>query len=139
MTISSRTPEGSPWRCPMCGSYVRMEPSWPSGDATCSHCGTLLWPQMRPSRLRVHAYRWLLKVLAFGLLACLCLVMLSPIVVLLGLMVLPAKKVLGLGIPEISLLLMLGVLLFGRKLPDIARYLGHLSVRLQRSGGSRYQ
>lgn len=41
--ISSRTPEGSPNRCPLCGAAVRIEPSRPFGDAPCPACGTLLW------------------------------------------------------------------------------------------------
>lgn len=43
MNISSRTPEGEPNRCPICGHDVRMTPSEPSGDAPCPHCGSLLW------------------------------------------------------------------------------------------------
>jgi hypothetical protein len=43
MTISSRTPEGLPNRCPVCGGDVRLEPSHPAGDAPCPHCGHLLW------------------------------------------------------------------------------------------------
>src|SRR5437899_2111117 len=43
MTISSRTPEGSPNRCPVCGGEVRVEPSNPPGDAPCPQCGHLLW------------------------------------------------------------------------------------------------
>src|SRR5262245_23811230 len=43
MTISSRTPEGSPNRCTACGADVRVEPSNPPGDAPCPRCGHLLW------------------------------------------------------------------------------------------------
>jgi anti-sigma B factor antagonist len=43
MVISSRTPEGRPNACPVCGSLVRIEPSDPSGDAPCPCCGHLLW------------------------------------------------------------------------------------------------
>jgi hypothetical protein len=43
MVISSRTPEGAPGRCPVCGSDVRIEPSLFWGDAPCPKCGTLLW------------------------------------------------------------------------------------------------
>ncbi len=43
MTISSRTPEGSPNRCPVCGADVVIEPSQPFGDAPCPACGHLLW------------------------------------------------------------------------------------------------
>jgi DNA-directed RNA polymerase subunit RPC12/RpoP len=40
--ISSRTPEGQPNGCPVCGKVVVMEPSQPFGDAPCPHCGCLL-------------------------------------------------------------------------------------------------
>lgn len=43
MTISSRTPEGAPNRCPVCGASIRIEPSFPPGDAPCPNCGSLLW------------------------------------------------------------------------------------------------
>jgi acyl carrier protein len=43
MTISSRTPEGLPLRCPVCGRDSAVEPSFPDGDSTCPTCGHLLW------------------------------------------------------------------------------------------------
>jgi len=43
MNISSRTPEGLPERCPVCGKSIRVEPSLPPGDAPCPNCGSLLW------------------------------------------------------------------------------------------------
>ena len=43
VVISSRTPEGQPIRCPLCGKQVVIEPSALFGDATCPHCGQLLW------------------------------------------------------------------------------------------------
>jgi len=43
MNISSRTPEGRPNYCPVCGSDVQIEPSDPAGDAPCPRCGHLLW------------------------------------------------------------------------------------------------
>ncbi len=43
MTISSRTPEGLPHRCPVCGKYASVEPSLQAGDAVCPSCGHLLW------------------------------------------------------------------------------------------------
>jgi hypothetical protein len=43
MNIASRTPEGEPNRCPICGRAVRLEHSRIFGDACCPHCGTLLW------------------------------------------------------------------------------------------------
>lgn len=42
-TISSRTPEGRPNRCPVCGCELCIEPSQPAGDAPCPQCGVLLW------------------------------------------------------------------------------------------------
>lgn len=43
MTISSRTSEGTPNHCPVCGHAFRIEPSQPFGDAPCPACGSLLW------------------------------------------------------------------------------------------------
>lgn len=43
MGPSSRTPEGVPNRCPVCGAEVCIEPSVPPGDAPCPCCGHLLW------------------------------------------------------------------------------------------------
>src|SRR5215468_3000048 len=43
MTISSRTPEGHPNRCPVCRRRLRLSPSGPIADAPCPHCGSLVW------------------------------------------------------------------------------------------------
>ena len=43
MKPSSRTPEGEPNRCPVCGHRVIIEPSEGTFDATCPYCGCLLW------------------------------------------------------------------------------------------------
>ncbi len=43
MLPASRTPEGWQNECPVCGQAVIIEPSQPSGDAPCPHCGVLLW------------------------------------------------------------------------------------------------
>lgn len=43
MNPPTRTPEGQPHRCPVCGKQVVIEPSQPAGDAPCPHCGSLLW------------------------------------------------------------------------------------------------
>jgi anti-anti-sigma factor len=43
MSISSRTPEGEPCRCPLCGAENDVEPSSPPGDASCPQCGRLIW------------------------------------------------------------------------------------------------
>ena len=42
-TVSSRTPEGEPNLCPVCGGLISVEPSTPSGDSPCPCCGVLLW------------------------------------------------------------------------------------------------
>jgi DNA-directed RNA polymerase subunit RPC12/RpoP len=49
MTISSRTPEGDPNQCPICGHHVRLEPSIDTRDAPCPSCGHLLWFAGNPS------------------------------------------------------------------------------------------
>jgi hypothetical protein len=43
MQPASRTPEGEPNQCPICGKEVQLEPSRPPGDAPCPNCGHLLW------------------------------------------------------------------------------------------------
>jgi anti-sigma B factor antagonist len=43
MVISSRTPEGRPSHCQVCGSELKIEPSDPPGDAPCPRCGHLVW------------------------------------------------------------------------------------------------
>ena len=43
MVISSRTPEGDPNHCPICGLDFRLEPSLPARDGPCPGCGHLLW------------------------------------------------------------------------------------------------
>src|SRR6185436_7711249 len=41
--VSSRTPEGIPSRCAVCGAETNIEFSSPTGDAPCPQCGHLLW------------------------------------------------------------------------------------------------
>jgi hypothetical protein len=48
-TIPSRTPEGDPNDCPICGHDVRIEPSLGTRDAPCPSCGHLLWFAEHPS------------------------------------------------------------------------------------------
>ena len=43
LTISSRTPEGVPNECPLCGANTRIEFSDPPSDAPCPVCGCLVW------------------------------------------------------------------------------------------------
>jgi hypothetical protein len=42
MKPSSRTPEGEPNRCPICGNQLCLKPSGPPRDAPCPFCGSLL-------------------------------------------------------------------------------------------------
>ena len=51
MGPSTRTPEGEPSQCPVCGQRVWVDPSRPPGDAPCPKCGTLLWFGEEPDRL----------------------------------------------------------------------------------------
>jgi hypothetical protein len=43
VVVSSRTPEGDPNRCAVCGHSCKVEPSSLSPDAPCPSCGHLLW------------------------------------------------------------------------------------------------
>ncbi len=43
MSASSRTPEGQPHHCPVCGRFVVVEVSSPFGDSVSPSCGQLLW------------------------------------------------------------------------------------------------
>jgi len=43
VTVSSRTPEGLPSECPLCGATANIEFSAPAQDAPCPNCGHLLW------------------------------------------------------------------------------------------------
>lgn len=42
MTVSSRTPEGLPSHCVLCGKDFQLEFSNPRNDATCPNCGHLI-------------------------------------------------------------------------------------------------
>jgi tetratricopeptide (TPR) repeat protein len=48
MQPSSRTPEGEPGRCSICGKEFCLDPSRPPGDAPCPNCGSLTWFGPRP-------------------------------------------------------------------------------------------
>jgi len=43
MLPASRTPEGEPNHCPICGAEFCLDPSRPPGDAPCPDCGSLVW------------------------------------------------------------------------------------------------
>jgi len=63
MLPASRTPEGEPNRCPICGNALRLEPSRPPGDAPCPHCGSLVWFAASPDHANsviVEPYAWFL-------------------------------------------------------------------------------
>jgi hypothetical protein len=42
MNISSRTPEGNPHHCPICGSDAMLDRCQPLGDTICPSCGSLI-------------------------------------------------------------------------------------------------
>ena len=42
MSHSSRMPDDTPERCPVCGSSLRFDPSGAPGDAICPNCGSVL-------------------------------------------------------------------------------------------------
>ena len=52
MTISSRTPEGEPVRCPLCNADIAIEPSVFFGDGCCPNCGQLIWFIRAPDEAR---------------------------------------------------------------------------------------
>lgn len=43
MTVSTRTPEGQPGKCPLCDAAIVVELSVLFGDAICPQCGHLVW------------------------------------------------------------------------------------------------
>jgi acyl carrier protein len=63
-TISSRTPEGTPNRCPLCGAAICVEPVQPPGDAPCPNCGTLLWFTKMPDGLLFYDNQTIAPILA---------------------------------------------------------------------------
>jgi acyl carrier protein len=56
MIVSSRTPGGMPNRCPVCEKEICIEPSTPTGDAPCPHCGCLLWFVNLPRGVRLYKH-----------------------------------------------------------------------------------
>ncbi|HEV3144488.1 MAG TPA: STAS domain-containing protein [Gemmataceae bacterium] len=54
--ISSRTPEGFPIRCAVCGRRDFIKPStFPNRDAPCPHCGSLLWVEASSTEANTEA------------------------------------------------------------------------------------
>jgi hypothetical protein len=62
MWIASRTPEGEPTECGICGVDVWIEPSLESRDGICPNCGSLVWfaakDSIRPSAGQVAIRNW---------------------------------------------------------------------------------
>src|SRR5262245_24857338 len=126
MSISSRTPEGTPHRCPVCGANVRIEPSHPGNDAPCPQCGNLLLfdhgaPRVGPGS---DARSMVVQCIAMIALAVL------PAVVAAACLWWFAGPVgvLGLGSTEVFIIIFIGILLFGRRLPEFGQYLGRRMV-----------
>jgi len=61
MTISSRTPEGMPSECPLCGAKTYLEYSDPAGDAPCPNCGCLIWASDQLARSVIQRYSEILR------------------------------------------------------------------------------
>lgn len=108
MIVSSRTPEGWPGRCPVCGRSLRVEPSVSTHDATCPNCGSLVW--LSPSAKRGPAR------LAIRLFAVLGLATVVWAVLLVAIWS-------RLGGPEIVVIAVLIFLLFAPKLARFCRWL----------------
>src|SRR5262245_11621993 len=112
--VSSRTPEGLPNKCPLCGNELRIEPSNPPGDAPCPSCGHLLWfSGKKPKRWlawkgEFHLVGLLVSAAALGI----CWIIFGS----------------ELGWVEYLVLGILAILLFGRRLPDVGHYLGRALV-----------
>lgn len=53
MLPASRTPDGTPIDCPVCGLSDVVTPSTPPGDCVCPHCGSLVWVPESASSVKV--------------------------------------------------------------------------------------
>jgi acyl carrier protein len=53
MAVASRTPEGDPYECPICGQRTALLTS-DAGDTLCPACGQLLWRLRHHLADRVH-------------------------------------------------------------------------------------
>ena len=50
MNIATRTTEGHPCRCPVCGKQMSVTPGEPLIDFLCLHCGTLFYSHISHSQ-----------------------------------------------------------------------------------------
>jgi hypothetical protein len=137
MTISTRTPEGWPAKCPICGHEICVDPSQPAGDAPCPRCGSLVWtapngPERAtdkgaaslPPRSLVwtapngpeRRRKWYAGVLVIGILFVLVSTLLWT--------VWQVPTLFGLSWTEIVVLGIIALLLFGKRLPAAARAMG---------------
>jgi predicted RNA-binding Zn-ribbon protein involved in translation (DUF1610 family) len=121
--ISSRTPEGEPNRCAVCGAQVRIEPSMPARDAPCPNCGSLLWFTHSPRRRIVQRSRRFAGKLA----------KVVGLFVMLVLLVLAFRRFTSWSpsLMEVLIIVGLAVLLFGKRLPEAGRWLGKWMVDLR--------
>lgn len=112
MTISSRTPEGQPLRCPCCGGEIRIEPSQPTLDAPCPRCGQLLWFP-RPAPLTAGDVRRAPAILS--MLASWTFVVVAAIFCasMIGLVALSLSPL------EAFVVVLIGILLFGKSIPKM--------------------
>jgi TatA/E family protein of Tat protein translocase len=124
MIVSSRTPEGTPNQCGVCGKEVRIEHSMPFGDATCPTCGSLMRRQVRFAYERLSWLEW-----ARAIVVALAWIMVTTVIVV-------AMAVLGFALRfstlELVLLAVIGVILFGKRLPDVGRSLGKTITRFKK-------
>lgn len=51
MEISTRTSEGLPSECTICGKQMIVSACSPLGDAICPHCGSLIFPRLQRDRI----------------------------------------------------------------------------------------
>ncbi len=109
MNVASRTPGGWPGRCSVCGYRLQMEPSLPSGDATCPACGSLVWLAV-PMKVARHTA----SPRSVGLKVAFAAALLAWLLYL-------GVRWTGLGGYEVGVLVVLAILLLGRRLPSLVR------------------
>ena len=129
MHVSSRTPEGEPARCSVCGASFFLEPSIPLGDCTCPSCGSLVRMGMlhgvKCARRFTHSYRTRSPRLGLTFFA-----IATATVLLARLVRLVWLYVPWFGIGELIVCGLVVLLLFGRNIPRfVACFLAGLRQR----------